>query len=80
MDLSKLKGTIAQKILARAAGKTEVKPGEYVVADIDLAMLHDPGLQNAIPILKEAGITGVWNPQKVVCLIDHQVPAHISSP
>jgi 3-isopropylmalate/(R)-2-methylmalate dehydratase large subunit len=76
LDPQKLKGTLAQKILARAAGKAEVKPGEYVVADIDLAMLHDPGLQNAMPILQEAGITGVWDPAKVVCLIDHQVPAH----
>ena len=46
--------TLAQKILSRASGNKEVKPGEYVMADIDLVMANDSGLKNIIPILQEA--------------------------
>ena len=31
--------TLAQKILARAAGKEFVEPGQYIVPTIDVAML-----------------------------------------
>ena len=57
--------TLAQKILARASGKNEVKPGEYVTANIDLAMAHD-GIGAVIRILNEAGIKKLWDPDKVV--------------
>jgi 3-isopropylmalate/(R)-2-methylmalate dehydratase large subunit len=70
-----MKGTLAQKILASASGKTEVKTGEYVTANIDRAMVQDAGMQTVYPILKEAGIAEVWDPSRVVCVIDHQVPA-----
>ncbi len=33
--------TIAEKILARAAGRDRVRPGEYVTARIDAAMMPD---------------------------------------
>ncbi len=66
--------TLAQKILARAAGKRNVRPGEYVVADIDLAMVHI-AWGPIIPILAEAGIKKVWDPDKIVSLLDHYTPA-----
>jgi len=70
-----MKGTLAQKILARASGKTEVKPGEYVMANIDRAMVPDMSMQKVSLVLKKAGITKVWDPSRVICVIDHQVPA-----
>jgi 3-isopropylmalate/(R)-2-methylmalate dehydratase large subunit len=70
-----MKGTLAQKILARASGKTEVKPGEYVMANIDRAMVPDMSMQKVYLVLKKAGITKVWDPGRVICVIDHQVPA-----
>lgn len=66
--------TLAEKILARASKRQVTEAGEYVVADVDLAMTHD-ALWSVYPILKEAGVTRLWNPERVVNLLDHWVPA-----
>jgi len=66
--------TLAEKILARASGKAEVRPGQYVTATVDLAMTHDAMAAVAL-ILNEAGITKVWDPDRVVCLLDHYTPS-----
>jgi len=66
--------TMAEKILARASGKEKLKPGEFVIAAIDLAMAHD-GLGAVVRILDEAGIKKIWDLDKVVSLLDHSTPA-----
>jgi homoaconitate hydratase family protein len=66
--------TLAQKILARASGLKEVSPGEYVMAEIDIAMAHD-GMAGVARILGEAGIEKVWNPENIVNLLDHYTPS-----
>jgi len=33
--------TLAQKLIARAAGRGAVTPGEIVTCKVDLAMIHD---------------------------------------
>lgn len=66
--------TIAQKILARASGKQEVRTGEYVTADIDLVMANDSGLKNIIPILEEAGVKQLWDLTRIVVVFDHYSP------
>jgi 3-isopropylmalate/(R)-2-methylmalate dehydratase large subunit len=33
--------TLAQKLVAKAAGRTSVAPGEIVTCKVDLAMFHD---------------------------------------
>ena len=66
--------TLAEKILARAAGRASVTPDEIVVADIDLAMSHE----NADLVRKsflEIGVARVWDPSKIVIIFDHRVPA-----
>lgn len=66
--------TIAEKILARAAGKSRVLPEEIVIADVDLAMSHE----NADLVRKaflEIGVERVWDPSKIVIIFDHRVPA-----
>jgi 3-isopropylmalate/(R)-2-methylmalate dehydratase large subunit len=66
--------TLAEKILARAAGRESVKPDEVVVAKIDLAMSHE----NADLVRKsflEIGAQRVWDPSKIVIVFDHRVPA-----
>ncbi|PHR06364.1 MAG: 3-isopropylmalate dehydratase, partial [Sulfitobacter sp.] len=35
--------TLAEKIIARAAGREHVRPGEIVTCKVDLAMMHDSG-------------------------------------
>jgi 3-isopropylmalate/(R)-2-methylmalate dehydratase large subunit len=66
--------TLAQKILARASGKTDVEPGQYVTANIDLAMVNDQ-MPAAYKMLVEAGIERVWDPNKVVVVLDHFTPS-----
>ncbi|AEA46837.1 3-isopropylmalate dehydratase large subunit [Archaeoglobus veneficus] len=68
--------TIAEKILSRAAGK-DVKAGDYVLADIDRAMVHDITAPLAIKAFREiAGESAkVWDPSRIIMAFDHQVPA-----
>lgn len=67
--------TLGQKIIARAAGRDAVAPGEIVTCAVDLAMIHDSGGPRRVkPILDRLGV-GVWDPDKVVLVTDHYVPA-----
>ena len=67
--------TIAQKIIAHAAGRETVSPGEIVTCAVDLAMIHDSGGPRRVqPILEKLGV-GVWDPEKIVLISDHYVPA-----
>lgn len=67
--------TLAEKIIARAAGRERVRPGETVVCRVDLAMIHDSGGPRRIaPRLKELGAS-VADPDRVVVVSDHFVPA-----
>ena len=66
--------TLAQKLVARAAGKSSVTPGEIVTCKVDLAMMHDSGGPRRVkPMLERLGAT-VWDPSKVVVITDHYVP------
>ena len=66
--------TLAEKILARASGCDRVAPDQVVVANIDLAMSHE----NADLVRKsfrDIGVRRVWDPDKIVIILDHRVPA-----
>ncbi|MGJ7486161.1 3-isopropylmalate dehydratase large subunit [Variovorax sp. LT2P21] len=68
--------TLAQKLVARAAGVGAVTPGEIVTCRVDLAMMHDSGGPRRVkPMLQKLGAK-VWDPDKVVVITDHYVPAH----
>jgi len=67
--------TLAERILAAAAGRDEVAAGEFVVADIDLAMLHDIFAAQVFDMLGEVGVDRIFDPSKTVVVIDHLVPA-----
>ena len=66
--------TLAQKILARASGLKGVESGQYVTANIDLAIMSD-NLGFVYKILMEAGIQKVWDPNKIVGILDHFSPS-----
>jgi 3-isopropylmalate/(R)-2-methylmalate dehydratase large subunit len=67
--------TLAEKILARAAGRAAVAPGEIVTCRVDLALLLDSGGPRRIwPRLRELGV-GVWDPDRIVLCTDHFTPA-----
>jgi len=66
--------TLAEKILARTSGCDRVAPDQVVVANIDLAMSHE----NADLVrksFKDIGVRRVWDPDKIVIILDHRVPA-----
>jgi 3-isopropylmalate/(R)-2-methylmalate dehydratase large subunit len=68
------KQTFAQKLIARAAGKSFVTPGEIVTCDVDMAMFHDSsGPRRLKPMLEELGAQ-IWDKSKVVLVMDHYVP------
>ena len=67
--------SLAQKILARAAGRDAPMPGEILTCQVDLALLLDSGGPRRIwPRLKELGV-GVWDRDKIVVVADHFTPA-----
>lgn len=67
--------TLAQKIIARAAGREQVQPGEIVTCKVDLAMSHDSsGPRRVAPMLESLGAR-VWDPERYVIVTDHYVPA-----
>jgi 3-isopropylmalate/(R)-2-methylmalate dehydratase large subunit len=66
--------TITEKILARAAGKKAVVPGEVIVANIDIALAHDVTSDLAIDIVEKEFGGKIWDKNKIVVLPDHGVP------
>src|SRR5665648_11843 len=62
------------QILARAAGREHIKPGEFIVAKVDLAEINDLYLQVLLSF-KEMGGDKVWDPQKITFIMDHYAPA-----
>lgn len=65
--------TMAEKILARASGLKEVHAGDYVTAKIDVAMAHE-GAGWTLPHFRETGAKKVWDPERIVILLDHYTP------
>lgn len=69
--------TIAEKILARASGKSRVVPNDFVTAKIDLAMMPS-GPTTALRTLAKSGIAEkdfkIWDPEKLVAATDHGAP------
>jgi 3-isopropylmalate/(R)-2-methylmalate dehydratase large subunit len=64
-----------EKILAAHAGKKSVKPGEFIMAKVDLAMANDVTAPLAIKALERAGITKLWNKDRIAIVFSHFVPA-----
>jgi 3-isopropylmalate/(R)-2-methylmalate dehydratase large subunit len=66
--------TLAEKILAQKSGQSTVKPGEFLLADVDIALSHD----NAYAVLQQFSTISskVWNPEKIAIILDHRIPAN----
>ncbi|MCC6224726.1 MAG: 3-isopropylmalate dehydratase large subunit [Thermoleophilia bacterium] len=67
--------TLAEKVLARASGRDEVRPGEFVAASIDLALVHDIFAADVFRQLVELGVEEVFDSGRTVVVLDHLVPA-----
>ena len=68
--------TIAEKIIARAAGVESVKPGDIHTVEVDRLMSNDGTTHLTIDMynnkLKNPRIA---DPSKLVWIVDHNVPA-----
>jgi 3-isopropylmalate dehydratase large subunit len=69
-----LKMHAVHKILAAAAGKDHVRPGEIVTAKIDIAGINDVYLI-VVNSFREMLGDKVWDPEKVYIFLDHNTPA-----
>ncbi|HJZ59165.1 MAG TPA: aconitase/3-isopropylmalate dehydratase large subunit family protein, partial [Gemmataceae bacterium] len=68
--------TMTEKILARAAGKDHVAPGENVWVNVDVLMTHDVCGPGTIGIFKKhfgGDAAKVWDREKVVVIPDHYI-------
>jgi 3-isopropylmalate/(R)-2-methylmalate dehydratase large subunit len=69
--------TMAEKIFSRKVGR-DVKAGEYVSASPDTVMCHEGFLSVASQLVKH-GVTRIWDPDRVVVVLDHYVPVSSES-
>ena len=67
------KMTLTEKILARAAGRSNVKPGELIVIEPDVILSHDNSAAIA-DIFDQLPHTRVKNPERLAITLDHAVP------
>ena len=66
--------TITEKILAKHAGLDEVVPGQLITAKVDLVLANDVTAPVAIQEFEKFGTDDVFDPKKVVFVLDHFVP------
>ncbi|NLE11615.1 MAG: 3-isopropylmalate dehydratase large subunit, partial [Actinobacteria bacterium] len=66
--------TITEKILARAAGKGSVAPGDLIMAKLDFCFGNDVTAPVAIDEFEKAGFDRVFDPDKIVVIPDHFTP------
>ena len=67
--------TIIEKIIAHNSKADSVKPGDIVTVNVDRVMLDDIMIPFIVDKFHEMGFTKVWDPDKVVLIYDHLVPA-----
>jgi 3-isopropylmalate/(R)-2-methylmalate dehydratase large subunit len=71
----KMPYTIAEKILLKHSGQKTIKPGEFIQADVDVALANDITAPLAIAEFKKSGFQQVFNKNKIVLVPDHFAPA-----
>jgi len=66
--------TITEKIITAHAGRESVVPGDFVYANVDMALGNDITAPIAIRQLVEAGIEAVWDRERIALVPDHFTP------
>lgn len=67
--------TIIEKIIKHNTGASEVKPGDIVTVHVDRVMIHDIFIPFVADKFEEMGFKKLWDPDRVVLIYDHLVPA-----
>ena len=66
--------TMTQKILARHAGLPSVEVGQLIEAKLDLVLGNDITAPVAITEFRKAGLTQVFDKEKIAIVLDHSTP------
>ena len=66
--------TVIEKIIRNNVGHP-VKPGDIVTVNVDRVMIHDIFIPFVAEKFEEMGFKKLWDPDKVVLIYDHLVPA-----
>lgn len=67
--------TLAEKILASKVGRKEVRPGQFINARVDLVLASELSGVLAIEEFEKIRGARIFDPQKVVFVMDHFTPA-----
>jgi len=67
--------TVIEKIIAHNIGAAQVNPGDIVTVNVDRVMIHDIFMPFVADKFAEMGFQKLWDPDKVVLIYDHLVPA-----
>ncbi|CAM3725377.1 3-isopropylmalate dehydratase large subunit [Deinococcus frigens] len=67
--------TIAEKILAAHSGHDVLVPGQLIECKTDWVLCHEITTPAALRMLEERGMDRVFNPDQIVAVPDHSVPA-----
>ena len=66
--------TVIEKIIRSNVGHA-VKPGDIVTVNVDRVMIHDIFIPFVAEKFEEMGFKKLWDPDQVVLIYDHLVPA-----
>ncbi len=67
--------TVIEKIVRRNTGIADAKAGDIVTVKVDRVMIHDIFIPFVAEKFEEMGFQTLWDPDKVVLIYDHLVPA-----
>lgn len=67
--------TLIEKIIKKNTGADHIEPGQIVTVNVDRVMIHDIFIPFVADKFEEMGFTRLWDPEKVVLIYDHLVPA-----
>ena len=67
--------TLIEKIFAHNIGAPSVKAGDIITVNVDRVMIHDIFIPFVKDKFEEMGFTKIWDPDKMVLIYDHLVPA-----
>lgn len=67
--------TLIEKILRANTGRETVKAGDIVTVNVDRVMVHDIFIPFVKEKFEEMGFRKIWDPEKMVLIYDHLVPA-----
>lgn len=67
--------TLIEKIVRRNTGIETAKAGDIVTVNVDRVMIHDIFIPFVADKFEEMGFKKLWDPDKVVLIYDHLVPA-----